>query len=157
MDNPAAGCTMCFNRACRDAAVSVDAADLVEMHDVWVLSVAAVCGEISVIDEPLLYYRQHGDNEMGAKSESTLEKITRNVGGVFDGSISKEKSGYYKKCTDLAKALLLLDRFLLKNDAADTLQQFVDLKAMPKQKRISFLRSHGFRRKNNSLWIQLWA
>ena len=42
---------------------------------------------IRVLDEPLVYYRQHGDNEMGAFSESFWKKDKRNARDVLSGNI----------------------------------------------------------------------
>ena len=37
------------------------------MHDWWLALCAAVFGHIGFIDKPLVKYRQHGSNEVGAK------------------------------------------------------------------------------------------
>lgn len=162
MDNPAAGCTLCFNRACRDAAVfggdaaSFDRmASVVEMHDVWVLMTASVLGRVAVIDEPLVHYRQHGDNEMGARTETGGEKIKRNVGGLFGGDLSEKKKAYYDNAKALAAAALMLPG--IGEDKKKVLEGFVHLSDMKKPARIMFLKNNGFRRKKHSLWIWLWA
>ena len=165
MDNPAAGCSMCFNRACRDAAVFATAIDekerlkkavrLVEMHDVWVLFTASLLGNIEVIDEPLVYYRQHGKNEMGAHRETLAAKAQRNMEGIFSGELATKKKAYYDNAKNLARAgLLLCD---LPEDKKTVLEGFVGLSDMTRPARISFLKNNGFRRKKRSLWIWLWA
>ena len=165
MDNPAAGCTMCFNRACRDAAVFAkshdgekrfkEAASQVEMHDVWVLLTAALTGRVSVIDEPLVHYRQHWDNEMGAASETFFQKLIRNAAGLFDGSIAAKKKAYYDKAKSLAGAALLLEG--VSASTRETLRIFCGLSVLKKPERIEFLKEKGFRREKHSLWIWLWA
>ncbi len=165
MDNPAAGCTMCFNRSCRDAAVFAadndagekyaKAASLVEMHDVWVLFTAALLGKVDVIDEPLLYYRQHGTNEMGAKAESMAKKAGRNVSGAVAGNLVAKKKAYYDNAKNLARAGLLLSD--LPEDKRRILTEFASLSDKNKLSRISFLKNNGFKRKKRSLWIWLWA
>lgn len=72
MDNPAAGCTMLFNRPLRDAALELRDPTKIEMHDVWILALAAAYGteHVGVVDEACAYYRQHANNEMGARTES---------------------------------------------------------------------------------------
>ena len=62
--NNVTGCTVMINRALR-ALVPAQPAHSV-MHDWWLALVAAAFGRIEVIDEPLLLYRQHGDNQVGA-------------------------------------------------------------------------------------------
>lgn len=60
------GCTMVFNRKLLEMALPVPANAL--MHDWWVALCAAVFGHILFMDRPLIRYRQHGDNAVGAKS-----------------------------------------------------------------------------------------
>ncbi len=163
MDNPAAGCSLCFNRACRDAAVMANdggdgffkVTELVEMHDVWVLMTAALLGRVGVVDEPLVYYRQHGDNEMGAKRDSMAVKLFKNISGFLNGSIKGDKAAYYKNAKDLAGAALLLEG--VPEEKRAVLKGFAELEKMSKLQRIAFLKRNGFRRKKHSLWIWLWA
>ncbi len=162
MDNPAAGCTLCFNRACRDAALfSGDddrfkkAASLVEMHDVWILITAALLGKVDVVDEPLVHYRQHGDNEMGARSESFSDKVERNAEGLAAGGLRDKKRAYYDNAKNLARAALLLPD--ISGEKRRVLSGFTNLDDRSWPGRILFLKKEGFRRKKHSLWIWLWA
>lgn len=63
--NVVTGCTTCFNRALLEVATPVP--DAVVMHDHWLGLCAKVFGEWHYIDEPLVRYRQHGSNAVGAK------------------------------------------------------------------------------------------
>lgn len=59
------GCSMVFNRRARD--VVVFPADKATMHDAWVvLCTAKYGGRLKWIDKPLVKYRQHRDNVLGA-------------------------------------------------------------------------------------------
>jgi hypothetical protein len=42
------------------------------MHDWWISLVASAFGHIGYIDEPLVLYRQHGSNVIGAKDTGSL-------------------------------------------------------------------------------------
>lgn len=66
--NTAAGCTMLFNRALADAVVLPNDLTCVNMHDWWLMLAAAALGTIVYVDEPLVRYRQHRDNTVGATS-----------------------------------------------------------------------------------------
>jgi glycosyltransferase involved in cell wall biosynthesis len=66
VQNVATGCTVMFNRALRNLALPVPP-DAV-MHDWWLALVAGAFGGIGHLPEPLLLYRQHGVNSVGAKS-----------------------------------------------------------------------------------------
>lgn len=60
------GCSMAFNRKARD--VVVFPADEATMHDTWVvLCTAKYGGRLKWIDKPLVKYRQHKDNVLGAQ------------------------------------------------------------------------------------------
>ena len=60
------GCTVMINRQLLDAALPTP--EEVLMHDWWLALCAAVYGRIEYIDKPLVKYRQHDSNEVGAKS-----------------------------------------------------------------------------------------
>lgn len=66
-NNVVTGCTTCFNRALLEVATPVP--DAVVMHDHWLGLCAKVLGVWQYIDEPLVRYRQHGSNAVGAKRD----------------------------------------------------------------------------------------
>ncbi|MBN4076889.1 glycosyltransferase family 2 protein [Mariprofundus ferrooxydans] len=59
------GCTILMNRRLLEFALPMPADAL--MHDWWLALCAAVFGHIGYIDQPLVKYRQHDRNEVGAK------------------------------------------------------------------------------------------
>jgi glycosyltransferase involved in cell wall biosynthesis len=63
-DNVAVGCTVAVNRALLDIALPLPAQAL--MHDWWFALCATCCGRIVYIDRPLMRYRQHRANQIGA-------------------------------------------------------------------------------------------
>ncbi|MCD8333685.1 MAG: glycosyltransferase family 2 protein, partial [Clostridiales bacterium] len=67
LDNVVVGCTMMVNRALRDRLIEVTDLTDVVMHDWWAALIAAQFGEIVYLDEATILYRQHGDNEQGAR------------------------------------------------------------------------------------------
>ncbi|MEZ8143892.1 alpha-L-Rha alpha-1,3-L-rhamnosyltransferase [Enterovibrio norvegicus FF-454] len=62
--NVASGCTMMANRALLDRALPVP--EEAYMHDWWLALVAKVEGELIYVDQPLMLYRQHTNNAIGA-------------------------------------------------------------------------------------------
>jgi len=64
------GCTMIVNSKLLDIALPIPEDAL--MHDWWLALCAAVFGHIGYIDKPLLKYRQHGGNAVGAKHLNDL-------------------------------------------------------------------------------------
>ena len=63
--NNVAGCTAIYNRALADLIQEVPG--FFVMHDWWLSLTAAVFGEIVSLNESTVLYRQHGENEKGAK------------------------------------------------------------------------------------------
>lgn len=59
------GCTILMNKRLLNIVLPIPEEAL--MHDWWIALCAAVFGDIEYIDEPLVKYRQHGKNEVGAK------------------------------------------------------------------------------------------
>ncbi len=85
--NNVTGCTVMINRALRDLVQKEPRHTL--MHDWWLALIAAAFGVIEVIDRPLMYYRQHGGNQVGAYNASdpaaALKKLadTGRVRGIY--------------------------------------------------------------------------
>ena len=76
IQNYASGNTMLFNRALQKLALPMG--NSVVMHDHWVALAAAFFGKVSYVDTPLILYRQHGNNVLGAFSynlKSCLKKF----------------------------------------------------------------------------------
>lgn len=66
VQNFVTGCTLMVNRKLLELAYPVPEAAL--MHDWWLALCAAVFGCIAFVDQPLIRYRQHANNQVGAKS-----------------------------------------------------------------------------------------
>ncbi|MFC5649809.1 glycosyltransferase family 2 protein [Paenibacillus solisilvae] len=66
IQNHATGCTMMLNANLKNLAIPINPKAI--MHDWWIALVAAAFGEIRVVNEPTIKYRQHGNNEVGAKA-----------------------------------------------------------------------------------------
>ena len=70
------GCTMLFNKRAKDTVVFP--ADNAVMHDSWItLCVLRAGGVIKAIDEPLVYYRQHSNNEIGVNHWVQYSRMKR--------------------------------------------------------------------------------
>jgi glycosyltransferase involved in cell wall biosynthesis len=72
--NVATGATMAFRRSLLDVATPFP----VEwVHDEWLAIVAAAVGQVDLVEEPLVDYRQHDANQIGAAEPSLGHKIRR--------------------------------------------------------------------------------
>lgn len=74
------GATMAFRGGCRDLVLEIPT-DLALIHDGWIaLLIASVAG-VSFIDEPLIKYRQHARQQIGAK-ERQVEVAAAGLDGT---------------------------------------------------------------------------
>lgn len=76
LNNHVPGCAMLMNRALLDIALPFPPIDI---HDHWLIQIAAIFGHIGYVDLPLVQYRQHGSNSIGLArvGESSLAKAFR--------------------------------------------------------------------------------
>lgn len=65
VNNNITGCTMMINRSLAEKIRTIPKEAI--MHDWWIAMVASAFGKIAYINEPLMLYRQHGNNDTGAK------------------------------------------------------------------------------------------
>lgn len=73
--NQVTGCTLMANRALINRARPLPKE--IVMHDWWFALCAIAFGKISFLDEATLLYRQHGQNDTGAKKYGTLPHLKR--------------------------------------------------------------------------------
>ena len=71
--NVASGNSILLNRSLRELMLPFP--DEVVMHDHWAMLTAAYFGKIGFINEPLLLYRQHGKNVLGAEEHGLLNML----------------------------------------------------------------------------------
>lgn len=104
----AAGCTMLFNKAARDAALlkyTPRNIPHIMMHDVWIIDCCyAAGGEVSHVPTPTLLYRQHGNNQLGAISASRITPLYR-VSNFF--SMFQTNIHFYRMLNAIAPFSLL--------------------------------------------------
>ncbi|MEW6995933.1 glycosyltransferase family 2 protein [Colwelliaceae bacterium MEBiC 14330] len=100
--NIISGCTMCFNRALLDKAMPIP--QQAYMHDWWLALVASRCGKIALIEKPLIKYRQHANNSIGAQKRSKLSLFSK-----FFHYLNKFEQNFYA-VTEQAKAFSTFEK-----------------------------------------------
>ena len=77
--NNAPGCSSMYNRALSDLIQAIKPlqakAEYIVMHDWWLYLTAAAFGKVNAIHYPTVLYRQHNENESGAKRVLSLKYI----------------------------------------------------------------------------------
>lgn len=74
VQNNVTGCTLLMNAALRRLVVQHGDPARMHMHDWFIALTAAAFGQIIFVDEPLVNYRQHGVNVMGASQQTQVQR-----------------------------------------------------------------------------------
>ena len=152
VQNVAPGCSMLFNRYARDMAMrysSLPTTDNICMHDWWLMLVVSALGMVSFIDEPLVLYRQHGNNTEGARKEYGMKKILQLVWWTISlthiGITKRRILKFVKQGQELRVLKLTGDN----KKIVKGLLLFYD---MSKIERIRFMRRFKIYRNKRNLW-----
>ncbi len=117
MANIISGCTIIINKALKNLCANIpeDAC----MHDYWISLNAAAFGKIGYISEPLMYYRQHSNNQLGAKNYSLVyafDKFNKGKKSLQESimkNITQAESFYNKYNTQLnTKDIEIITNFI---------------------------------------------
>lgn len=138
--NVAPGCTMIFNRALLNKALPIHENAL--MHDWWLLLTASAFGKVDYLSESTIKYRQHDNNQVGAKRFSIVQ--------LFQ-SIKKAKINFIKASLQ-AKAFLNLYDEQLKINLPESeylkLCHFSELTKVSYFTRLKYFINGDFRKNN---------
>lgn len=91
--NPAQGCSMVFNKEAKRLFLQGNP-KFIEYHDHWLYVICSFLGKIYYIDEPLFYYRQHGNNQVGVASS-----LSQNI--KHKKSMLKKETHYIQKASSM--------------------------------------------------------
>jgi len=102
-----------INRALVQLALPVPGEALV--HDYWLALVAAAAGQIGTVHEPLVSYRQHSANVIGARAYSWKAVVRRFSSGLANwdiGARRRQAAALLERCRS---SLSAADRALLED------------------------------------------
>lgn len=87
------GCTMAFKKNAMQGPIFPNG----WIHDAWIgLTVAAIYpGSIKYLDVPLIYYRQHGFNQVGALNWSTVRTNESFISNIKKNQFDQIEKAYY--------------------------------------------------------------
>lgn len=77
VQNVVTGCTIIINKKLKDLSIPIPPEAIV--HDWWTALVASVFGKMHYINIPTVLYRQHGQNDIGAKKRSLIEGLKKSI------------------------------------------------------------------------------
>lgn len=134
-ENKVTGCTMMINKTLKDYACQAETYNDIIMHDWWIALLASSTGIIEFISEPLILYRQHGDNSVGALNFNfgyILKRMT-NFQSVKERLLKTQNQAKYA-----AKILNL------KED--NVVYKYGNLNKLRKMKRLNFYIKNGVKK-----------
>ncbi len=167
-ENVAAGCTILCNRPLAEAAMEYQDSSHIFMHDWWLMVTAAALGRISQIKQPLVLYRQHGNNTVGAHTapHSWLKRIVKNVLGGRQLASSREGICYQRSMAgELLGIVNRLEqkmaepgnqsRQLCRPEDRTLLQELSEIAEKPYRQRIAFYRKYRLLKQNKKNFWKL--
>lgn len=145
IQNYVTGCASIGNAALRRAALPIPAE--ARVHDWWVAMVAAALGEISEHEVATILYRQHDDNQFGARPTGVLIVASRLI--HTRGATMQDMRLALTKSQEQAAAFRDAYERVLSADMTRIVSEFSCLCASSLWKRKSFLFRHH-------LWPDYW-
>ena len=139
LQNNVTGCTVIYNRALAEY-LTRQPSDFV-MHDWWLALVAMCFGKTGYIGEPMILYRQHSNNMMGAQNVKQLQSKFDRLSQP--GKIHDNLYEFYRQCGSF------LDTYntLLSDEQRDLFSVVSQLPEKRKAQRIiTFYRMRLFRK-----------
>ncbi|MEE3392195.1 MAG: glycosyltransferase family 2 protein [Lachnospiraceae bacterium] len=144
IQNNVTGCASVINKTCLKAAADTIGSPEVIMHDYWCALIAATFGKLIFIDEPTVLYRQHGDNEVGAKNSRNLKYLKKRIS---DGAASYEEAmdRSYRQCRYFYESFKDYDfrKTGRIEKKLELIKEYSDLQNAGKLEKIAFYRRHG--------------
>ena len=138
VQNYVTGCTVMINRALKQKCGSVP--ENCAMHDWWLALIAQLFGKIVCINEPLMLYRQHTDNQVGAKASYGFALIRRKLATL--GEVKKNYQATY------TQAEILKTRYLNELDESDSeiLSAYCSMKRKNKLQKLCLMNKYDFKK-----------
>lgn len=131
--NVVTGCTMMANRLMIEIAKPIP--EEAFMHDWWMALTAAAFGKIGVVNEPTMYYRQHGKNALGAQKFGSLRNLANGFRKLKNHDVRKfqQAANFYHRYHDL------FDSF-----HRNIMEAFLDLQRRSWMEKRYAIYKHGF-------------
>lgn len=146
IQNLAPGCAMSINNKtlCLLRSSILNNANLpVIMHDYLAIEIAAFLGEVHYINKPLIDYRQHNNNTIGAPAFSLsalMQRFKLGINKYGFNSIARIKANFFTKRSQANRLLLLEGAQYSKY--YDMVKKFVYLSNQNRLSKIKFLLSN---------------
>ncbi|EEB79534.1 glycosyl transferase, group 2 family [marine gamma proteobacterium HTCC2148] len=140
------GCATACNRQLLQASLPISGSAI--MHDWWLALTAAANGAVEYLDQPLVKYRQHHTNSIGAKGFWHGLNPTNNwVAGWKAGNI--EYRATFEQVQALAEHAKQCNKWPM--NSIEKLERYLALPKLPRWKRLKEAQKMGIRQGNGLL------
>lgn len=134
--NIVTGCTMMVNRALLDMIDVIPKYAI--MHDWWFALIACCFGKIGFVNDSTILYRQHSDNEVGAKKVRSLSYKSKKI--LHSKKTKSMVSDTYKQALEFYK----IYSNILSNRQKKIIRVYSSIPKQSKLKRIKILFKYKF-------------
>ncbi len=146
------GCAALVNRRLLDIALPLPTGAL--MHDGWLALCAAIFGHIGYIDKPLVQYRQHGNNEVGAKH---LSDFLNPFAGKWKQCWLNGRENLFQSMKQAEALASRIHEHDPENENLKLIESYASLQNMPPLKRIRKLHHLGVHTQSKARQILLFS
>ncbi len=138
VQNNVTGCTLMMNAALRRLVVQHGTPSSMHMHDWFIALTAAAFGHIVFVDAPLVNYRQHGVNVMGASRQNQVQRGAK--------ALSQWQKGKARIALTYAHTRSFRDAYgeTLPDDAQRIIDGYLATEKMGKLRRVITVRRKGY-------------
>ena len=150
------GCSSIMNRSLYELARKCSNVDNIMMHDHYVALIASCDGIINYCYTPLILYRQHDNNQLGAEQKiGTADKMriiwNRIIKGTYVTGIKEWHSAIRLQAGEVANVIEN------KGDNYCLCKEFSMIGERNKIARVRFLKNNHISKGKNSWWFLLWC
>lgn len=138
VQNYVTGCTVMINRALLEKCATIS--DECIMHDWWLALTSVLFGKLVCLSESTILYRQHSNNQVGAKASYGIDFVKRKLKTL--GEVKANYNATYIQ----AEALLKCYKEQISKQNLEILQNYCNMKNMKKFKKIRIIKKYGFKK-----------
>lgn len=142
VQNNVTGCTILMNRALREIAADYFDPEYFYMHDWFIALTASIFGKVIFLDRPLVEYRQHETNEVGA-SRCSLPRRALSSFAAVEHARNRIQITYRQ-----TERLLEIYSGRMPKDKEMILRLYLETEQMKKARRVYTVMKSGFRMQN---------
>lgn len=110
------------------------------MHDWWIALVACLFGKTAFLNEPLMFYRQHGNNQVGAKQASGINFIIQKFKN------RKDVKKNYLEAYSQAKSILKEFSSKLSDEDKKIISAYAAMPSLSKAEKIRVINKYSFKK-----------